>query len=94
MGVVTKGINFRPLAIGQYVLGVDDGQVWRVVYRETTRRTTLQVILATGKMNVLREVSYVYECECEATVDGRLVFHDQLGTDFIVLDHAESLAKP
>lgn len=91
MGVAPKGIDFRPLAIGQFVLGVDDGQAWRVVYRETVRRKTLQIILASGTMNVLSEVSYVYECECEATDDGRLVFHDQLGTAFIVLDHAESL---
>ena len=86
-------LEFRPLAIGQYILGLEDSHVWRVVYREAITRKTVQVILESGKMNIVREVTYVYDCECEATDDGRLVFHDQLGLAFIVLDHAESISR-
>lgn len=86
-------LEFRPLALGQYILGLEDSQVWRVTYREAVTRKTLQLVLATGTMSIVREVTYVYDCECEATDDGRLVFHDQLGLAFIVLDHAESTSR-
>ena len=85
-------LSYTPLALGQHLLSIADGQVWKVTYREVVTRKTLQLILATSRVNVVREVTYVYECECEETDDGRLVFQDQLGFDFIILDQAESSA--
>lgn len=93
IGMASTTLEFRPLALGQYILGLEDSQIWKVVYREAITRKTLQLVLETGKMNIMREVTYVYDCECEATNDGRLVFHDQLGLAFIVLDHAESASR-